>query len=216
MQQASIKEFNSKLVDDCKLSIEEFYANNPWDNYPRPYTVLNDISDSSESYRILFPTINENTDRAHEYYALSRIVSGLNVAKIGLVSFMEIEVPSRPELEPKFWGRTSRLALIGAVTRTSSTYSHIFYDHQILIFDSFDGVLEFCDIEDQSMWQDFINNVSIFRDYLFFSSLWNVNSPYRWPEAIKVLRGMGFEFDFTSDRQQQKFVLAQEPLVALT
>lgn len=215
MSSKSIKEFNQGLVGDCKLSIEQFYADTAWEVYPRPYTVLSDYDDPSQSYRIMLPPGTEDMDRPTQYYMLSRAVSAFRVSRVGIVAYLELEVPSRPELEPRFWERKARAALIGAAGRVESFKTSISYDTKVLIFDIIDEELVFCDIEDQSIWQDFINNVALFRDYLFMSAVTSPRTPYRWPELVQSLRRHGFEFNFSSSENETNFLRSQEALIAL-
>jgi len=215
MSMQTIKEFNESLMGDCKLSIEEFYANNPWDSYPRPYVIMSDYYDIKESYRVLLPRDTEELDRLHQYYMVGRLANVLKLSRIGVVAYLELDVPSRPEIETRFWGRKARAALVGAAGKVYRDEISIAHDSKVMIFDIIDDVLEFCDIEDQSIWQDFINNVAIFRDTLFMSAAGSKNQVYRWPELCQVMKAYGFEFDWTSEENQTTFLRSQDALIGL-
>ena len=101
------------LADDCKLSLVQFYGGsekNSWETYPRPYSMVSDYYDMSESYRIHFPkdvTINTRED---QYYILARYLNNGQFSRIGLIAYLEIEVPHNPNIDEKFWGRNARVA----------------------------------------------------------------------------------------------------------
>lgn len=215
MNAKSIVEFNTMLMGDCKLSIEEFYANNPWDVYPRPYVVFSDYYDPQESYRILLPRNSDDLSRPSQYYMIGRLSSILKISRLGVIAYLELDVPSRPEIETRFWNRTARAALIGAASKTYSKDIGIPHDSKMMIFDMFDNVLQFCDIDDHSIWQDYINNVAVFRDALFMGSVGNQTSVYRWPELIQIMLHHGFEFDWSSENNETKFLRSQEALIGL-
>lgn len=219
MATESIAEFNSMLASDCQMSIEEFYKENDWDVYPRPYSVLSDYWDNTESYRIIFPSDNTEMDRPTQYYVASRAISKLKVSRIGIVAYLEIEAPHRNEIPEIFWGRNCRAALIGSASRKSHSHFHdedsAQYESELMLFDMIDGKLEFSTIADQSIWQDVINNVSLFRDFLFFSAFPTNSAPYRWPEFLQFINAYGFEIDFTGERQKSKFLMSQPAVVGI-
>lgn len=208
----NINEYNHYLVEDCKFSIGEFYDKNSWENYPSPYCVFADYDDPEETYRLSFPSADLNKDRALEFYMLSRALNVLRISRVGIVAYMEIPIPARSEIDERFWDRNCRVALIGSVARGAYTEENIPYAQHVILFDQFDGRVEFCDVSNQSIWADFIDKASIFRDFLFISSYSSLINSLRWREAVHMLREYGFTFDFNSEKQSRKLAMSQLPV----
>ena len=205
----NLEKFLDSLSTDFLYYLEELDTS----SQVNPYAIVVDYFDEDTSYTVRFPSSKEELSRPQQYQMLSRFIRDTNKTAVGLVSFVNLDVPARPEIDERLWNRNATAALLGCVTQPNIQAFTISYESKIIIFDTIDGELIYSDIKDHNVWQDFIDNVAIFRDFLYCScSRYSGTTILRWPTFYSMLETFGFKFEFNSEDVKTTFMLAQEPL----
>lgn len=210
----TLEEFHEHLRSDATLGIDQFLESMDTSRLV-PYCVIYDWSNPDETFRINFPQSTEESSREDQYYFLSRLLSQGNYCFIGLVSFVRQNIETPVEIDAKLWNSSCYSALTGVVSpsyqaRLQRDYVNSRYESSMIFFNKVDGENVISKVEDMSVWQSFVDNVAVFRDFLYYASHKNSAKPImRWPELFKVLNKFGFETEFVSEENKTNFILAQ-------
>lgn len=207
----ALEAYLTELVADAKFEVAKHYDDNDPSTMPKPYANIVNFYNLEESYKIWFPSLTDKIDRPTQYYILSRFISQLEKSRVGVVAVLKISVPSRPEIPEKYWDRECPALLIG-VTSNETYGDTVPYKTSILLFDHFDGQLEFFEIEDINIWQDFIDNTSIFRDFLIFAVINEPEGTFDIAITYDTLVDLGFKFEFT-EAQKINFFVSQADFI---
>ena len=203
----SLNEYIKDIVVDAKISVSEFYEKNDPSAMPTPYANIVNYYDLRKSYNIQFPSEVDRIDRVTQYYILSRFISQLSISRVGIVAVLKIDVPPRPEIDEKYWNRSCPALLIGVCSNETMHATHP-YETAIVLFDHFDGKLEFFEITNINIWQEFVDNTSIFRDFLLFSSISESSGSFDIATSITMLKNHGFKM-FSDPSEAESFFLTQ-------
>jgi hypothetical protein len=207
----TMENYMEDLVKDAKIRVEEFYDENDSAAMPTPYANLSDLYDVKRTYSVRFPAKTTEVDRPTQYYILSRFFSQLNKSRIGVVAVMKIDIPARPEIPEQWWNRSCPAMLIGVTADVSLSDSSPYIVH-IILFDHFDGKLEFFQITDMRIWEDFVDHTSIFRDFLIFGQNTIDTGTYDIGTFYVTLKNLGFVFEM-EDEDAKFFFASQEDFV---
>lgn len=178
-----------------------------------PYILFSSPQDAEENtIAITFP--DQGTDeftRLDQYELMTQFVSSISIGHLSLISYMRVDIPASPHIPEVFWDGTHTIALVGTVNDdhlAQNTYGET-YSTSLVLFGVFDGEFIHHRIDEISEWQEFINNVTLFRDLLFTASMPSVFT-YRWLDLYRVAVSRGFQFDFFNDQVKALFSLSQQ------
>lgn len=201
----SLDDYLTDLVKDAKIYVQDFYENNDSAAMPTPYANIVNFYDLRESYNVRFPASTEEVDRPTQYYMLSRFASQFLTSRLGVVAVMRIQIPARPEIDEKYWNRDSPALLIGVASNETMDKSTP-YETSIVLFDHFDGKLDFFDITDMRVWEEFVDHTSIFRDFLIFGGSSECRGTFDLGVNYSMLKSRGFIFDVEPKELQSLFI----------
>lgn len=201
----SLDEYLADLVKDAKVSVQEFYETNDSAAMPVPYANVVNFYELRESYNIRFPASTEEVDRPTQYYMLSRFISQMLISRLGVVAVMKIQIPARPEIEEKYWNRDCPALLIGVCSNETMDKSTP-YETSIVLFDHFENGLEFFEITDMRVWEEFVDHTSIFRDFLIFGGSSEARGTFDLGVNYSMLKSRGFFFDVEPDQIKSFFI----------
>lgn len=201
----SLDTFVEDLSTDCKI-----YLSTNKGKPLVPYCVVNDYYDVKLSHKIVFPETGETMSRPQQYHILASFINHCFSSRVGIVSFVSLDAPARPEIDQRLWGKTVTAALVGAAQSGAAEELSATYESCIIVFDySDDGELIFSEIKDDDVWQDIIDNVTIFRDFLYYSTVNKKANVFRWTTFYKTLVNAGFLFEFENEDTKAQFAMAQ-------
>jgi hypothetical protein len=200
----TMDEYLLDLVGDARIAITDFYDHNDSAAMPIPYANIADFYELKRTYNVRFPSRVDNIDRPTQYYMLSRFLTQLQKSRIGVVAILKIDIPARPEIPEKWWNLSCPAMLIG-VTSSFDLREKQDYIVRIVLFNHFDNELEFFEIEDMRIWEDFVDNTNIFRDFLIFGQNTMDSGTYDIATMYLMLQDIGFVFDFEEEAKKQFF-----------